>query len=148
MKERGEFQVRASPPSHMLSLPQSPRREKERKDRNVEIEKRLEWLMKKLANLKKDIKERTKRSGKKKRNEDYPVLARQRSRSGGERSSNTAREVTWSAVVARGNISKVMKNGQPDRTQETSKAVSKQPGRQLKQQQRPAAAKKGDCNAR
>lgn len=103
--------------------------------------------MEELANLKKDIKEGTKRSSKKERNEDYPALGRQRSRSGGERSSNTAREVTWSAVVARGNTSKTTKSGQPEKTQVNSKAVFKQPGRQQKQQQKPTSAKKGTATS-
>lgn len=142
MRERGEPQARAPPPSNMLPPPQPPRRGKERRDRNTEIEGRLEWLMKELTSLKNDIKEGTKRSNKRDRYEDYPALTRQRSRSRGERNNNTIREVTWSVVAAKGNTDRTTKSGQLDRTQELNQAAPRQPGRQQKRQQKPMVAKK------
>lgn len=97
--------------------------------------------MEELVSLRKDIRgetrnfpptvEKRKMPRRKERNVDYPPLTRQRSRE--EQRDNTAREVTWSAIVAKGNTSNTMKRGQAAKIKETGRTVSKQ---QEQQQQR------------
>lgn len=113
MGERGEPYVRASPPPATLAPPQSPRKGKEKekgnKNKKEDIERRLEWLMEELANLRRDIRGETKNippvGGKEKplrrkgKDKDYPPLPNQRNREEGK--NNPVREVRWSTVVAR-----------------------------------------------